>query len=119
MLHHIVYISLLIFQPKIINCLLEKLPVLSTDDDTIRPCFGGQEVDLPRLIVNQFRWLDRIVEGKVYAKIQQFILISRVLGDDFLGGGVLLELRKSPFVSTQTTKQCRIVTPAPQRWFRC
>lgn len=40
--------------------------MLSTDDDTIRPRFQDQELYLPRLVVNQFRWLDRIVDGKVF-----------------------------------------------------
>jgi len=68
-----------ILQPKIINCLLEKLPVLSADDDTIRPCFRGQEIDLPRLIVNQFRWIDRIVEGKdLVTKIFEVVSVSEL-----------------------------------------
>ena len=56
--------------------------MLSEDDGTLKPHFQGQEIDLPRLIINQFRWLDRIVDGKVsgyYSKMGNSQLMKRIV----------------------------------------
>eukprot|EP00794_Sanderia_malayensis_P010920 gene10920-12080_t len=66
-------------EPKIISILLEKLAVLSADDGTLQPRFQGHEIDLPRLIINQFRWLDRIIEEKeLVDKMLEVIPVSEL-----------------------------------------
>jgi len=49
-----------ILQPKIANMLLEKLPEFTEDDGND----GVDDFNIPRLILNQFRWLDFIVQSK-------------------------------------------------------
>ncbi|XP_041347848.1 LOW QUALITY PROTEIN: Fanconi anemia group D2 protein-like [Gigantopelta aegis] len=51
-----------IIQPKLVTLLLEKLPEFVGDDDNIFE--EGEKVFLPRLLLSQFRWLDRIICSK-------------------------------------------------------
>ncbi|KAJ8301396.1 hypothetical protein KUTeg_020383 [Tegillarca granosa] len=48
-------------QPKLMTCLLEKLAEFMEDDCIYE---NGEKVNLPRMLMSQFRWLDRIVNGK-------------------------------------------------------
>jgi len=49
-----------ILQPKIANMLLEKLPEFTEDDGNN----GVDDFNIPRLVLNQFRWLDFIAQSK-------------------------------------------------------
>ncbi|XP_069142684.1 Fanconi anemia group D2 protein-like [Argopecten irradians] len=49
-------------QSKLMNTLLEKLAEFMEDEDSIFE--HGEKVNLPRLLMSQFRWLDSIVNGK-------------------------------------------------------
>ncbi|KAJ7351877.1 Fanconi anemia group D2 protein [Desmophyllum pertusum] len=49
-----------ILQPKIANMLMEKLPEFTEEDNNN----GADEFNTPRLVLNQFRWLDCIVQSK-------------------------------------------------------
>ncbi|XP_060079016.1 Fanconi anemia group D2 protein-like [Ylistrum balloti] len=52
-----------ILQPKLMNALLEKLAEFMEDED--HSIFDhGEKVNIPRLLMCQFRWLDNIVHGK-------------------------------------------------------
>ncbi|XP_026303414.1 Fanconi anemia group D2 protein [Piliocolobus tephrosceles] len=60
-----------ILQPAIIKTLFEKLPEYFFENKT------SDEINIPRLIVSQLKWLDRIVDGKdLTAKIMQLISIA-------------------------------------------
>ncbi|XP_071510780.1 Fanconi anemia group D2 protein-like [Diadema antillarum] len=49
-------------QPALVNMLLEKLPEFMGEEDSM---FDYSEaVDLPKLILNQFHWLDRVINSK-------------------------------------------------------
>lgn len=62
-----------ILQPAIIKTLFEKLPEFLFVN--VRANSDG--INMPRLIINQFKWLDRIVDGKdLTAKIMQLISIA-------------------------------------------
>ncbi|XP_078597368.1 Fanconi anemia group D2 protein-like isoform X1 [Branchiostoma floridae x Branchiostoma japonicum] len=55
-----------IIQPKVMIVLLEKLPEFMGDDDQV---FDSEATaQIPRLILNQFRWLDRIVDSKLLCR---------------------------------------------------
>lgn len=51
-----------ILQAKLMNMLLEKLAEFMEDEDSIFD--HGEKVNLPHLLMSQFRWLDRIVSGQ-------------------------------------------------------
>ncbi|XP_071510781.1 Fanconi anemia group D2 protein homolog [Diadema antillarum] len=52
-------------QPALVNMLLEKLPEFMGEEDSM---FDYSEaVDLPKLILNQFHWLDRVINSKVFS----------------------------------------------------
>ncbi|XP_033066529.1 Fanconi anemia group D2 protein isoform X3 [Trachypithecus francoisi] len=60
-----------ILQPAIIKTLFEKLPEYFFENKT------SDEINIPRLIVSQLKWLDRVVDGKdLTAKIMQLISIA-------------------------------------------
>lgn len=49
-----------VLQPKIASMLLEKLPEFTEDD-----CKNGtDDFNIPRLVLNQFRWLDCVIQSK-------------------------------------------------------
>ncbi|RMX53291.1 hypothetical protein pdam_00015249, partial [Pocillopora damicornis] len=49
-----------VLQPKIASMLLEKLPEFTEDD-----CNNGtDDFNIPRLVLNQFRWLDCVIQSK-------------------------------------------------------
>ncbi|XP_048586773.1 Fanconi anemia group D2 protein isoform X2 [Nematostella vectensis] len=54
-----IFLGIDILQPSVANMLLEKLPEFTDDDDR-----GTTEVNTSNLILNQFRWLDRIYKSK-------------------------------------------------------
>lgn len=49
-----------ILQPKIANMLMEKLPEFMDGEDSN----GPDDINIPRLVLNQFRWLDCIFQSK-------------------------------------------------------
>ncbi|XP_021343216.1 Fanconi anemia group D2 protein-like [Mizuhopecten yessoensis] len=51
-----------LLQPKLMNTLLEKLAEFMEDEDSIFD--HGEKVNIPRLLMSQFRWLDSIINGK-------------------------------------------------------
>ncbi|KAL5014960.1 hypothetical protein ScPMuIL_009230 [Solemya velum] len=51
-----------ILQPNLMTVLLEKLPEFMGDEDNI--LFHGEKVNIPQLLMSQFRWLNRIVDSK-------------------------------------------------------
>ncbi|XP_044183012.1 Fanconi anemia group D2 protein-like isoform X2 [Acropora millepora] len=53
-------LSVDILQPKIANILLEKLPEFMGDEDSNR----ADGINIPRLVLNQFRWMDCVVQSK-------------------------------------------------------
>ncbi|XP_015761600.1 PREDICTED: Fanconi anemia group D2 protein homolog, partial [Acropora digitifera] len=53
-------LSVDILQPKIANILLEKLPEFMGDEDSDR----ADGINIPRLVLNQFRWMDCVVQSK-------------------------------------------------------
>ncbi|KAM8930382.1 Fanconi anemia group D2 protein isoform 4-T4 [Pelodytes ibericus] len=58
-------------QDSIINTLFEKLPEFLYDN------IGSDGISIPRLIINQFKWLDRIVNCKDLAsKIMQLVIVA-------------------------------------------
>ncbi|XP_030061304.1 Fanconi anemia group D2 protein isoform X2 [Microcaecilia unicolor] len=60
-----------ILQPAVINMLFEKLPEFLYDS------VGSDGINLPRLIINQFKWLERIVDSKdLTSKIMQLLSIA-------------------------------------------
>nr|XP_045241702.1 Fanconi anemia group D2 protein isoform X11 [Macaca fascicularis] len=60
-----------ILQPAIIKTLFEKLPEYFFENK------NSDEINVPRLIVSQLKWLDRVVDGKdLTAKIMQLISIA-------------------------------------------
>ncbi|XP_011915815.1 PREDICTED: Fanconi anemia group D2 protein [Cercocebus atys] len=60
-----------ILQPAIIKTLFEKLPEYFFENK------NSDEINIPRLIVSQLKWLDRVVDGKdLTAKIMQLISIA-------------------------------------------
>ncbi|XP_074260905.1 Fanconi anemia group D2 protein isoform X3 [Saimiri boliviensis] len=60
-----------ILQPAIIKTLFEKLPEYFFDNK------NSEEVNIPRLIVSQLKWLDRVVDGKdLTTKIMQLITVA-------------------------------------------
>ncbi|XP_075429886.1 Fanconi anemia group D2 protein isoform X2 [Ascaphus truei] len=60
-------------QSPVINTLFEKLPEFLYDS------VGSDGISLPRLIINQFKWLDRIVDSKdLTSKIMQLISVAPV-----------------------------------------
>ncbi|NXA56691.1 FACD2 protein, partial [Nothocercus julius] len=62
-----------ILQPAVITLLLEKIPEFFFD---IVGTFG---TNYPRLIVNQFKWLDRLVDGQdLVKKLMQMLSVSPV-----------------------------------------
>lgn len=71
-------------QSIVINALIKKLPLyIETDSVKVDPCFGIGEscgadiVNMPRLILNQMRWLDVIEDASTYAS--QLLEISSVM----------------------------------------
>ncbi|CAH1266603.1 FANCD2 [Branchiostoma lanceolatum] len=56
-----------IIQPKVMIVLLEKLPEFMGDDDD-QMFDSDATAQIPRLILNQFRWLDRIVDSKLLCR---------------------------------------------------
>ncbi|KAG2470978.1 FACD2 protein, partial [Polypterus senegalus] len=68
-----------ILQPKVINTLFEKLPEFMFDG------VGEDGLNMPRLIINQFKWLDRVVDCKSYdvlqdlaSKLMQLVAVAPV-----------------------------------------
>ncbi|XP_039629383.1 Fanconi anemia group D2 protein [Polypterus senegalus] len=62
-----------ILQPKVINTLFEKLPEFMFDG------VGEDGLNMPRLIINQFKWLDRVVDCKDLAsKLMQLVAVAPV-----------------------------------------
>lgn len=62
-----------ILQVAIINTLFERIPEFLYDS------VGSDGINLPRLIINQFKWLDRIVDSKdLTTKIMQLISVAPV-----------------------------------------
>nr|XP_055238905.1 Fanconi anemia group D2 protein isoform X8 [Gorilla gorilla gorilla] len=60
-----------ILQPAIIKTLFEKLPEYFFENK------NSDEINIPRLIVSQLKWLDRVVDGKdLTTKIMQLISIA-------------------------------------------
>ncbi|XP_078207752.1 Fanconi anemia group D2 protein isoform X5 [Callithrix jacchus] len=60
-----------ILQPAIIKTLFEKLPEYFFDSK------NSDEINIPRLIVSQLKWLDRVVDGKdLTTKIMQLITVA-------------------------------------------
>ncbi|XP_023560286.1 Fanconi anemia group D2 protein [Octodon degus] len=60
-----------ILQPAIIKTLFEKVP------EFLFVKVNSDGINMPRLIINQFKWLDRIIDGKdLTAKIMQLISIA-------------------------------------------
>ncbi|CAB4035769.1 Fanconi anemia group D2, partial [Paramuricea clavata] len=60
-------------QPLIANALLEKIPEFSDDNNRV------SEHDVPRLVINQFKWLDRIAHPKDLSdKLLEIISISNM-----------------------------------------
>ncbi|XP_022805734.1 Fanconi anemia group D2 protein-like [Stylophora pistillata] len=64
-----------ILQPKIASMLLEKLPEFTEDD-----CNNGAgDFNIPRLVLNQFRWLDCVIQSKELAeKMLEIVGITSV-----------------------------------------
>nr|XP_033781653.1 Fanconi anemia group D2 protein isoform X3 [Geotrypetes seraphini] len=66
-----VLLGIEILQPAVISVLFEKLPEFLYDS------VGSDGINLPRLIINQFKWLDRIVDSKdLTSKIMQLLSIA-------------------------------------------
>ncbi|CAL1539003.1 unnamed protein product, partial [Lymnaea stagnalis] len=63
-----------VIQSPFMTLLLEKLPEFLGDDDFI--FHNGQKIYIPRLLLSQFRFLDRIVDGKELTKKLLEILSS-------------------------------------------
>ncbi|XP_013394620.1 Fanconi anemia group D2 protein [Lingula anatina] len=64
-----------LIQPAVMKMLLEKLPEFTEDQESIFE--QGEKVDMPKLIMNQFRWLDRIVNSKELTdKMMEIVSIS-------------------------------------------
>ncbi|KAJ1109394.1 hypothetical protein NDU88_006755 [Pleurodeles waltl] len=62
-----------ILQVAIVNTLFERIPEFLYDS------VGSDGINLPRLIINQFKWLDRIVDSKdLTTKIMQLISVAPV-----------------------------------------
>ncbi|KAM4651606.1 Fanconi anemia group D2 protein isoform 1-T3 [Discoglossus pictus] len=62
-----------VLQGAVINTLFEKLPEFLYDS------VGSDGINLPRLIINQFKWLDRIVDCKdLSSKIMQLVSVAPV-----------------------------------------
>uniref|UniRef100_A0A6I8NVL2 FA complementation group D2 n=1 Tax=Ornithorhynchus anatinus TaxID=9258 RepID=A0A6I8NVL2_ORNAN len=59
-----------ILQPAVIKLLFEKFPQFMLERS------GSDEMGIPQLIINQFKWIDRIVDGKDFnTKILQLVSI--------------------------------------------
>uniref|UniRef100_A0A6I8P4N9 FA complementation group D2 n=1 Tax=Ornithorhynchus anatinus TaxID=9258 RepID=A0A6I8P4N9_ORNAN len=59
-----------LFQPAVIKLLFEKFPQFMLERS------GSDEMGIPQLIINQFKWIDRIVDGKDFnTKILQLVSI--------------------------------------------
>ncbi|XP_054585500.1 Fanconi anemia group D2 protein [Eptesicus fuscus] len=69
-----------ILQPAIIKTLFEKLP------EFLFESMNSDGINMPRLIISQLKWLDRVVDGKdLTTKIMQLISIAPVyLQHDFI-----------------------------------
>ncbi|KAE8611738.1 hypothetical protein XENTR_v10012579 [Xenopus tropicalis] len=66
-------LGLEILQESVINTLFEKLPEFLYDS------VGSDGISIPRLIINQFKWLDRILDCKdLTLKIMQLISVAPV-----------------------------------------
>ncbi|XP_062618450.1 Fanconi anemia group D2 protein-like, partial [Saccostrea cucullata] len=66
-----------VLQSKMMMCLLEKLAEFMENEDCIVE--HGEKVNLPRLLMSQFRWLDRILDCKELAdKMLEMISIVSV-----------------------------------------
>ncbi|CAK6955571.1 Fanconi anemia group D2 protein isoform X2 [Scomber scombrus] len=60
-------------QTSIINTLLEKLPEFMLDGT------GDSGLSVPRVIINQFKWLDRVVDSKeLAAKLMELVSVAPV-----------------------------------------
>ncbi|XP_067854548.1 Fanconi anemia group D2 protein [Heptranchias perlo] len=60
-----------ILQPPVMNTLFEKIP------EFIYDCVPEDGFNMPRLIINQFKWLDRIIDNKdLTSKIMQLISVA-------------------------------------------
>ncbi|XP_046358167.2 Fanconi anemia group D2 protein-like [Haliotis rufescens] len=64
-----------ILQSKVMKLLLEKLPLFMGDEDFVFE--NGEKIFIPRVLLSQFRWLDRIVNCKeLTTKMLEMIDIS-------------------------------------------
>ncbi|KAL0978329.1 hypothetical protein UPYG_G00169090 [Umbra pygmaea] len=62
-----------ILQSLIINTLFEKLPEFMFD------CAGADGLNIPRVIINQLKWLDRVIDSKELAcKLMQLVSVAPV-----------------------------------------
>ncbi|XP_038596220.1 Fanconi anemia group D2 protein [Tachyglossus aculeatus] len=62
-----------ILQPAVIRLLFEKFPQFMLE----RP--GSEEISIPQLIISQFKWIDKIIDGKDFnTKILQLISVVPV-----------------------------------------
>nr|XP_015202792.1 PREDICTED: Fanconi anemia group D2 protein [Lepisosteus oculatus] len=60
-------------QPSVINTLFEKLPEFMYDG------VGDDGLNIPRIIINQFKWLDRVMDSKDLAnKLMQLVAVAPV-----------------------------------------
>ncbi|XP_077948200.1 Fanconi anemia group D2 protein isoform X2 [Gasterosteus aculeatus] len=59
-------------QTVIINTLLEKLPEFMFDGA------GDGGLNIPHTIINQFKWLDRVVDSKLAAKLMELVSVAPV-----------------------------------------
>ncbi|XP_028398344.1 Fanconi anemia group D2 protein-like isoform X2 [Dendronephthya gigantea] len=68
-----IFLGVEMLQPLIANVLLEKIPEFSDDSSRV------SEHDIPRLVINQFKWLDKISHPKdLSGKLLEIISISSV-----------------------------------------
>ncbi|XP_044146222.1 Fanconi anemia group D2 protein isoform X2 [Bufo gargarizans] len=66
-----ILLSMDILQERVINLLFEKLPEFLYDS------FGSDGISIPRLVINQLKWLDLILSGKeLTAKIMQLVTVA-------------------------------------------
>ncbi|XP_068108990.1 Fanconi anemia group D2 protein isoform X2 [Hyperolius riggenbachi] len=60
-----------ILQERVINLMFEKLPEFLYDS------FGSDGISIPRLIINQLKWLDLVVSSKeLTGKVMQLVMVS-------------------------------------------
>uniref|UniRef100_A0A8C3YVJ9 FA complementation group D2 n=1 Tax=Catagonus wagneri TaxID=51154 RepID=A0A8C3YVJ9_9CETA len=97
-----------ILQPSIIKILFEKLPEFLFGN------VNSDGINMPRLIINQLKWLDRVVDSKdLTTKIMQLISIAPVyLQHDFITS--LPEILGDS-QHADVGKELRWVTPVPEQ----